>query len=206
MVNVAEDRNTPMEPSDEALCRRAADGSREAEEALVRRYSGLVRSCARPLFLAGGDSEDLLQEGMFGLIKAMREFRADREASFQTFAEVCIRSRLCSVIRASRASKHSPLNESVPLNAFLLDAQPQYSQLDPEDLLIDREKAAALLNQVRSQLSELEVRVLDLYLDGCSCGEIAATVGKSYKSVDNAVQRIRRKIGRQISSGEISNG
>ena len=90
--------------------------------------------------------------------------------------------------------------------AFLLDAQPQYSQLDPEDLLIDREKAAALLNQVRSQLSELEVRVLDLYLDGCSCGEIAATVGKSYKSVDNAVQRIRRKIGRQISSGEISNG
>ena len=117
-----------------------------------------------------------------------------------------IRRRLYSVIRASLAGKHSPLNESVPLNAFLLDAQPQYSQLDPEDLLIDREKAAALLNQVRSQLSELEVRVLDLYLDGCSCGEIAATVGKSYKSVDNAVQRIRRKIGRQISSGEISNG
>ena len=90
--------------------------------------------------------------------------------------------------------------------SFLLDAQPQYSQLDPEDLLIDREKAAALLNQVRSQRSELEVRVLDLYVDGCSCGEIAATVGKSYKSVDKAVQRIRRKIGRQISSGEISNG
>ena len=192
--------------TDEQLCAMAATGQREAEELLVTRYYGVVRACARPLFLAGGDGEDLIQEGMFGLIKAMREFRADREASFQTFAEVCIRSRLCSVIRASRAGKHSPLNESVPLNAFLLDAQPQYSQLDPEDLLIDREKAAALLNQVRSQLSELEVRVLDLYLDGCSCGEIAATVGKSYKSVDNAVQRIRRKIGRQISSGEISNG
>lgn len=192
--------------SDEALCTALQNGTSAAGDILAHRYRKLVRCCAHPYFLAGGDSEDLLQEGMFGLIKAMREFRADREASFQTFAEVCIRSRLCSVIRASRAGKHSPLNESVPLNAFLLDAQPQHSQLDPEDLLIDREKAAALLNQVRSQLSELEVRVLDLYLDGCSCGEIAATVGKSYKSVDNAVQRIRRKIGRQISSGEISNG
>jgi len=192
--------------SDEALCTALQNGTSAAGDILAHRYRKLVRCCAHPYFLAGGDSEDLLQEGMFGLIKAMREFRADREASFQTFAEVCIRSRLCSVIRASRAGKHSPLNESVPLNAFLLDAQPQYSQLDPEDLLIDREKAAALLNQVRSQLSELEVRVLDLYLDGCSCGEIAATVGKTYKSVDNAVQRIRRKIGRQISSGEISNG
>lgn len=192
--------------SDEALCTALQNGTSAAGDILAHRYRKLVRCCAHPYFLAGGDSEDLLQEGMFGLIKAMREFRADREASFQTFAEVCIRSRLCSVIRASRAGKHSPLNESVPLNAFLLDAQPQYSQLDPEYLLIDREKAAALLNQVRSQLSELEVRVLDLYLDGCSCGEIAATVGKSYKSVDNAVQRIRRKIGRQISSGEISNG
>ena len=192
--------------SDEALCTALQNGTSAAGDILAHRYRKLVRCCAHPYFLAGGDSEDLLQEGMFGLIKAMREFRADREACFQTFAEVCIRSRLCSVIRASRAGKHSPLNESVPLNAFLLDAQPQYSQLDPEDLLIDREKAAALLNQVRSQLSELEVRVLDLYLDGCSCGEIAATVGKSYKSVDNAVQRIRRKIGRQISSGEISNG
>ena len=192
--------------SDEALCTALQNGTSAAGDILAHRYRKLVRCCAHPYFLAGGDSEDLLQEGMFGLIKAMREFRADREASFQTFAEVCIRSRLCSVIRASRAGKHSPLNESVPLNAFLLEAQPQYSQLDPEDLLIDREKAAALLNQVRSQLSDLEVRVLDLYLDGCSCGEIAATVGKSYKSVDNAVQRIRRKIGRQISSGEISNG
>ena len=192
--------------SDESLCLALQQGNSEAGDILAYRYRRLVRSCAHPYFLAGGDSEDLLQEGMIGLIKAMRAFHPDRAASFQTFAEVCIRSRLCSVIRASRAGKHSPLNESVPLNAFLIDSQPQYSQLDPEDLLIDREKAAALLNQVRSQLSDFEIRVLDLYLDGCSCGEIAATVGRTYKSVDNAVQRIRRKIGRQISSGEISNG
>ncbi len=192
--------------SDESLCLALQNGNAVAEEILACRYHKLVRSCAHPFFLAGGDSEDLLQEGMLGLIKAMREFRSDREASFQTFAEVCIRRRLYSVIRSSLAGKHSPLNESVPLNAFLLDAQPQYSLLDPEDLLIDREKAAALLNRVRSQLSDLEIRVLDLYLDGCSCGEIAAMVGKPYKSVDNAVQRIRRKVARQISSGDISNG
>ena len=192
--------------SDESLCLALQNGNVSAEEILACRYHKLVRSCAHPFFLAGGDSEDLLQEGMLGLIKAMREFRSDRGASFQTFAEVCIRRRLYSVIRSSLAGKHSPLNESVPLNAFLLDAQPQYSLLDPEDLLIDREKAAALLNRVRSQLSDLEIRVLDLYLDGCSCGEIAAMVGKPYKSVDNAVQRIRRKVARQISSGDISNG
>lgn len=191
---------------DEQLCEILQNGNNDAGEILASRYRRLVRSCAHPYFLAGGDSEDLLQEGMFGLIKAMREFRPDREAAFSTFAEVCIRNRLCSVIRAAGAGKHSPLNDSVPLNASMLDAQPQYSQLDPEDLLIDREKAAALLNRVRSQLSDFEVRVLDLYLDGLSCGEIADTVDKSYKSVDNAVQRIRRKVGRHISSGDISNG
>ena len=192
--------------SDEELCQALQSGNADAEEILVHRYSRMVRSCTHPYFLAGGDSEDLLQEGMFGLIKAMREFRADREASFQTFAEVCIRSRLCSVIRASRAGKHSPLNESVPLNAFLLDAQPQYSQLDPEDLLIDREKAVSLLENVRKQLSEFEVMILGFYLDGLTCREIAAAVGRSPKSVDNAVQRIRRKIARQLLSGDISNG
>ncbi len=94
--------------SDEALCTALQNGTSAAGDILAHRYRKLVRCCAHPYFLAGGDSEDLLQEGMFGLIKAMREFRADREASFQTFAEVCIRSRLCSVIRASRAGKHSP--------------------------------------------------------------------------------------------------
>ena len=144
MVNVAEDRNTPMEPSDEALCRRAADGSREAEEALVRRYSGLVRSCARPLFLAGGDSEDLIQEGMFGLIRAIREYDGAKAASFRTFAEVCIRNRLISALRAASRDKHSPLNQSVPLDTPFFDGNSypfgalRASSADPEELIIDR--------------------------------------------------------------------
>ena len=204
MVNVAEDRNTPMEPSDEALCRRAADGSREAEEALVRRYSGLVRSCARPLFLAGGDSEDLIQEGMFGLIRAIREYDGAKAASFRTFAEVCIRNRLISALRAASRDKHSPLNQSVPLDTPFFDGNSypfgalRASSADPEELIIEA------LESTRKQLSEFEAKILGLYLDGLSCQEIAKAVGKSPKSVDNAVQRVRRKAARQLSSGDIS--
>ena len=205
MVNVAEDRNTPMEPSDEALCRRAADGSREAEEALVRRYSGLVRSCARPLFLAGGDSEDLMQEGMFGLIKAMREFDPQRSPLFRPFAGLCIHQQVCSALRRDASQKNAPLNQSVPLNPSLLNANPIFVQVDPERLLIDREKAASLLENTRKQLSAFEEKILGLFLDGLAYGEIAETVGKPIKSVDNAVQRIRRKVARQLSSGDISN-
>lgn len=210
MVNVAEDRNTPMEPSDEALCRRAADGSREAEEALVRRYSGLVRSCARPLFLAGGDSEDLTQEGMVGLIKAVREYDASKEASFRTFAETCIRNRLYSVLRAAARDKHKALNQSVSLDTPEFDSNSYTSgtsnlaQRNPEDFLIDREHTAALLSGVRKQLSEFEAKILGYYLDGLSCREIAETVGKPPKSVDNAVQRIRRKVAQQLLSGGLS--
>ena len=210
MVNVAEDRNTPMEPSDEALCRRAADGSREAEEALVRRYSGLVRSCARPHFLAGGDSEDLIQEGMFGLIRAIREYDGAKAASFRTFAEVCIRNRLISALRAASRDKHSPLNQSVPLDTPFFDGNSypfgalRASSADPEELIIDRDRVAEALESTRKQLSEFEAKILGLYLDGLSCQEIAKAVGKSPKSVDNAVQRVRRKAARQLSSGDIS--
>ena len=206
MVNVAEDRNTPMEPSDEALCRRAADGSREAEEALVRRYSGLVRSCARPLFLAGGDSEDLIQEGMFGLIRAIREYDGAKAASFRTFAEVCIRRRLYTVLKSASSGKHQPLNQAIPLNPSFFDVSLAFAQVDPEVLLIDREKTAGLLEYTCKQLSAFEAEILGYYLDGLTCREIAETVGKPPKSVENAVQRIRRKIGRQLQSGDISKG
>jgi len=186
---------------DEVLCGCAAE-SRQAEEILVARYHRLVRSCARPYFLAGGDSEDLLQEGMMGLLKAVREFDPACEASFHTFAETCVRRRLYTVIKAANSKKHSPLNQSVPLNPSLFDARSSFTQVDPELLLIDREKAAGLLEDTRKQLSDFEVKILGYYLDGLTCREIAETVGRPLKSVDNAIQRIRRKVARQL--GDIS--
>lgn len=188
--------------SDEQLCALSQQGNRPAEEVLAFRYHRLVRSCARPYFLAGGDSEDLLQEGMFGLIKAMREYDSGREASFLTFAETCIRRRLFTALKHANSGKHSPLNQSVPLNPSLYDISSTLYQVDPELLVIDREKAAGLLEDARKQLSELEAKILGYYLDGLTCREISETVGRSVKSVDNAVQRIRRKIARQI--GDIS--
>ena len=211
MRNSQEQTHPPLERhSDEDLCALAASGNREAEEVLVTRYNRLVRTCARPFFLVGGDSEDLTQEGMVGLIKAVREYDADKEASFRTFAEICIRSRLYSVLRAAARDKHSPLNQSVPLDTPFLDSNSYTSgtshlaQRNPEEFLIDREHTAALLAGVRKQLSEFEAKILGYYLDGLSCREIAETVGKPPKSVDNAVQRIRRKVARQLQSGDLS--
>ena len=196
--------------SDEELCLLAASGNRLAEEALVTRYNRLGRTCARPFFLAGGDSEDLTQEGMVGLITAVREYDAGKEASFRTFAEICIRSRLYSVLRASARDKQQPLNQSLSLDDSHFDSNPLTSgtnnlaQRNPEDFLIDREHTAALLSGVRKQLSEFEAKILGYYLDGLSCREIAKAVNKPPKSVDNAVQRIRRKVARQLLSGDLS--
>lgn len=207
MANSNEAKYTQWEAlTDEELCVLCGEGNRAAEEILVARYHRLVRSCARPYFLAGGDNDDLLQEGMFGLIKAMREYDPERDASFCTFASTCIRRRLYSVLKAAASGKHSPLNQSVPLNPSFFDANSTFAQVDPEVLLIDREKAASLLQSTRKQLSEFEVKILGYYLDGLTCREIAETVGKSPKSVDNAVQRIRRKVAQHISSGDISKG
>ena len=195
---------------DEALCLLAAAGNRLAEETLVTRYNRLVRTCARPFFLAGGDSEDLTQEGMVGLITAVREYDAGKEASFRTFAEICIRSRLYTVLRASARDKQQPLNQSLSLDDSHFDSNPLTSgtsnlaQRNPEDFLIDREHTAALLSGVRKQLSEFEAKILGFYLDGLSCREIAKAVNKPPKSVDNAVQRIRRKVARQLLSGDFS--
>ena len=195
---------------DEDLCRLAASGDRAAEETLVTRYIRFVRTCARPFFLVGGDSEDLTQEGMVGLIKAVREYDAEKEASFRTFAEICIRNRLYSVLRAAARDKHKALNQSVSLDTPEFDSHSYTSgtnnlaQRNPEDFLIDREHTAALLSGVRKQLSEFEAKILGYYLDGLSCREIARTVGKPPKSVDNAVQRIRRKVAQQLLSGDLS--
>lgn len=199
------------ECSAEALCALVAAGDRLAEESLVTRYSRLVRVCARPYFLAGGDSEDLIQEGMFGLLKAIREFDPSRDASFHTFAELCIRRRVLSAVAAAARDKHAPLNDSIPFDSPFFDGQSELSAGlrppgNPEDLLIDREEQRERLGRLKDQLSGLEGMILDHYLRGCSYREIASRVGRSPKSVDNAVQRIRRKVARYISSSVCSEG
>ncbi|MBR2490295.1 MAG: sigma-70 family RNA polymerase sigma factor [Ruminiclostridium sp.] len=198
--------------TDEQLCARAAMGDRAAEEALVLRYSRLVRVCSRPFFLVGGDSEDLIQEGMLGLLTAIREFKPDRGAQFRTFAELCIRRRIISAVRTAAGGRHSPLNNYVSLEPSLFLANQDFapfgtaypSHRDPEDVIIRQENMSALQKALRDQLTGLEAQVLDRYLDGASYAEIAEEVHRSAKSVDNAVQRIRKKIARHISRGEYS--
>ena len=188
----------------------ASSGDREAEETLAGRYLRLVRACARPFFLAGGDSEDLIQEGTFGLLSAIRQYRADVGASFKTFAEHCIRMRLLSAIKSASQLKHFPLNDGVSLEQLSedpgaqLSAIPEISRRSPEELVLERESKEELYAAFSKCLSRFELKVLDLYLDGLSYREIADILGKSAKSVDNAVQRIRRKLTRNLKSGDIS--
>jgi len=186
--------------TDFQLQQRAAAGDREAEEALVSRYMQLVRAIARPFFLAGGDSEDLIQEGMFGLLSAVRQYDPDNGASFRTFAEHCIRKRMISAIRSASRMKHFPLNDGLSLEQLSEDtslpfaAIPEFFQPSPEELVLARESKEELYSAFRDRLSGLEKKVLDLYLDGLSYQDIANRLGKDGKAVDNAVQRIRRKM------------
>lgn len=198
--------------TDEGLCARVVDGDRAAEETLVLRYSRLVRVCARPFFLAGGDSEDLIQEGMLGLLSAIREYRPDRGTQFRTFAELCIRRRIISAVKLAAGGKHSPLNNYVSLEPSLFLADQDIAPLgtayqkqgNPEDVVIHQESLTDLEEAIQKQLTGLEAQVLARYLEGASYAEIAEEVQRSTKSVDNAVQRIRRKIARHLSHGEYS--
>ena len=195
---------------DESLSDLARRGDRDAEEILVKRYNRLVRQLARPFYLAGGDSDDLIQEGMIGLICAVREYDGQRAASFRTFAEICIRNRLYSAVRAAARDKHTPLNQSVPLEMPFFDGQSScfgaMAGENPEDLIIGRERVQDALSDVRKQLSDFEAKILGYYLDGLTIREMAKAVSRSPKSVDNAVQRIRRKAARQLNAGDLSKG
>ncbi|MEG2455662.1 MAG: sigma-70 family RNA polymerase sigma factor [Oscillospiraceae bacterium] len=188
--------------TDEELCDMVASGNQLAEETLVVRYQRLVRASARPFFLAGGDSEDLLQEGMLGLLSAIRSFTPDREAGFRTYAEVCVRNRLLSAIKSAVCSKHLPLNHCISLETPIFDGTTDYGfhssnnrqQQNPEDVIVDREALQERMKALSDELSGFESKVLSHYLDGLSYGEIAQATSRSPKSVDNAIQRIRRKL------------
>lgn len=198
--------------TDEALCALVAAGDEVAEETMVLRYSRLVRACARPYFLVGGDSEDLIQEGMLGLLSAIREFSPVHHVAFRFYAELCIRRRIISAVRKATGDKHTPLNTYVSFELSLFADNAEATQLaaaltrqeNPEDLLISRENIQTLSKLIRNQLSALENVILGCYLNGLSYSEIAKEVNRSTKSVDNAVQRIRRKVARQLQSSEYS--
>ena len=194
---------------DNKLQELAQKGDRCAEEALAARYLRLVRACARPLFLAGGDSEDLIQEGTFGLLSAIRNFDAASGTAFKTYAEHCIRMRLLSAIKSASRLKHIPLNDGISLEQLSedsgdLSAFPVGFLGNPEELVLARESKEELDAAFSRCLSRFEVKVLDLYLEGLSYREIAQRLSRDAKSIDNAVQRIRRKLERDTFFGDIS--
>ena len=195
---------------DLALQSLAVSGDRDAEEALAARYLRLVRICARPLFLVGGDSEDLIQEGNFGLLSAIRRYDPADGASFSTYAERCIRTRLLSAIKSASRLKHFPLNDGISLEQLSEDpgtdilSLPELVRHNPEDLILAKESKEELRAASSRCLSKFEIRVLDLYLEGLSYREIAERLCRNAKSVDNAVQRIRRKLAREMNLGDIS--
>ena len=184
--------------SDEELQKLAVQGDSLAEELLIKRYLRLVRVCSRPHFLVGGDSEDLIQEAMFGLLSAVRSFRSDKSVSFKTYAEACVRNRIISAIRSASRNKHEPLNSGVSFDDVLSDESANLGisafQRVPEEQVLARESAQEFISAYKRCLSDFESQVLELYLRGLSYSEIAVQLSRDSKAIDNAVQRIRRKL------------
>lgn len=187
--------------TDEELLKRLEDGEAEVTEYLLDKYKPLVKRQARTLYLIGGENDDLIQEGMIGLFKAVQDYRSEKDVSFYHFAELCINRQMYTAVEASQRKKHTPLNTYVPLDAGqegkdgrYLEAGNQPQTLDPETLFISQETVRQLLKQANEQLSRMERQVLALYLEGMNYHQIAEHLGKTPKAVDNALQRIRAKI------------
>lgn len=190
--------------TDEKLIELSRDGKDEVIDYLLDKYKGLVRRKARTMFLVGGDTDDLIQEGMIGLYKAVRDYDVRKEASFLTFANLCIDRQIYSAINASNRKKHSPLNSyiSFPLLNFLNDNVTNKLYMDkqnvnhrnPEDLYIDRENVLHIEHMLEKELSAFEYEVLKMYIDGADYIEIAERMDKKPKSIDNAIQRIKKKV------------
>ena len=190
--------------TDEKLIELSRDGKDEVIDYLLDKYKGLVRRKARTMFLVGGDTDDLIQEGMIGLYKAVRDYDVRKEASFLTFANLCIDRQIYSAINASNRKKHSPLNSyiSFPLLNFLNDNVTNELYMDkqnvnhrnPEDLYIDRENVLHIEHMLEKELSAFEYEVLKMYIDGADYIEIAERMDKKPKSIDNAIQRIKKKL------------
>lgn len=194
---------------DEEVVEIARSGSVAAQEYLINKYKSFVRAKARSYFLIGADREDIIQEGMIGLYKAIRDFRSDKLASFKAFAELCITRQIITAIKTATRQKHIPLNSYVSLNRpiydedsdrTLLDIMPGSQVLDPEELVINTEEVGFMEDTITEILSELEWQVLNSYLDGKSYLEIACDLNRHVKSIDNALQRVKRKLERYLDA------
>jgi RNA polymerase sporulation-specific sigma factor len=188
----------------------AKQGSADAYDRIVRRYYGFVRLKASSYFLAGGDGDDLVQEGLVGLYKAVRDFRSDRESSFRNFAELCITRQIITAVKTATRNKHTPLNQYVSFStspAAGTDGEPTLDEVlpgptahDPVNQVISSEELRSLVACLSTVLSDLEARVLALYLDGHSYEAVGERLGCDTKTVDNALQRVKRKVGAHLAS------
>ena len=186
--------------NDEKLAELAQAGDETAEEVLINRYKELVKSRARMYFIAGADAEDVIQEGMIGLIKAIRSFDGSKGASFSTFANLCIKRQLITAVKLSNRKKHSPLNYYVSFytenddDVALVDELQADQAFEPENQMLGQLESQKLAETIDKKLSKFERQVLEGYLAGKSYDELAEAFGKTYKSIDNAIQRIRKKL------------
>jgi len=209
----ARNSHSQLEVDDHYLVALAKQGKRDAYDQIVRRYHGFVRLKASSYFLIGGDSDDLIQEGLVGLYKAVRDYRTDRESSFRNFAELCITRQIITAVKTSTRNKHTPLNHYVSFShtpAAAGDGEPTLDEIlpgpsahDPVNQVISSEELQSLVACLSSVLSELESSVLSLYLDGHSYETVAERLGCDTKTVDNALQRVKRKVGAHLESRSV---
>ncbi|OLR58749.1 RNA polymerase subunit sigma-70 [Anaerostipes sp. 494a] len=185
---------------DQELLIKIRSGDDEAMEYLMEKYRGLVRTEARKFFLTGGDEEDLIQEGMIGLFKAVRSYQEERDAAFSTFATICVRRQIYSTVTASNRKKHGPLNNYISIFGSFTEENGKLNEVledsleNPEELLLRKEKIRNYYDIINEKLSDYEKQVMEHYLNGDDYTQIAKKLGRTDKSIDNAIQRIRRKL------------
>lgn len=198
---------------DDALVDLVHKGESEALDYLIQKYRNFVRAKARTYFLIGADKEDIFQEGMIGLYKAIRDFKGDKLSTFKAFAELCITRQIITAIKTATRQKHIPLNSYVSLDKPIYDDESDRTLmdvisgakiLDPEELIINREEFDDIELKMTELLSDLERKVLALYLDGQSYQEISGELNRHVKSIDNALQRVKRKLERYLEVREIT--
>ncbi|MBM7555105.1 RNA polymerase sporulation sigma factor SigH [Thalassobacillus pellis] len=197
---------------DEEVIERINEGHSQALDYLINKYKNFVRAKARTYFLIGADREDIVQEGMIGLYKAIRDYKEDKLSSFKAFAELCVTRQIITAIKTATRQKHIPLNSYVSLDKpiydeesdrTLLDVIAGSKAIDPQELIVNKERFGDMEDKISELLSDLEKKVLTLYLDGRSYQEISAELDRHVKSIDNALQRVKRKLEKYLEIAEI---